>query len=210
MVLRITRGVGVSARKPPQSWALLPQMVESLIPDEPKSVMPPPPPPGNLLPEMVELVTVSVALSLLNMPPAKLPEMVELFTTRLALASLNMPPQNSALFREIVELVTMSEEALYIPPPKSPIGAKQKQSKIVQCWTVRIPGFEMPPPIALVRSARCRLPLEIVSPANLTAPCKMLRTRLVLLPLIVNDCAPDPLSVRSLSWISPVVSTIVP
>src|SRR5262249_46126400 len=56
----------------------------------------------------------------------------------------------------------------------------------------------------------CPLPLEIVSPANLTAPCKMLRTRLVLLPLIVNDCAPDPLIVRSLSWISPVVSTIVP
>src|SRR5215207_1587285 len=84
--------------------------------------MPPPRPPVALLPERVELLTVSVPLELYMPPPelALLPQRVELLTVSVPL-ELNMPPPPElALLPQRVELLTVSVlpiVSLYIPPP---------------------------------------------------------------------------------------------
>ena len=74
-----------------------------------------PPPMFAVLPEMVELVTVRVASTLLKMPPplppsAKFPEMVELETVRLP-ELLKAPP-----IPEVFAPVTVTPEMLRLPP----------------------------------------------------------------------------------------------
>src|SRR5260370_33382342 len=103
------------------------------------------------------------------MPPPKLGELplIVLLVTLMVPVSLKMPPPTPkpALELPLIVLLLMLTVAvllLRIPPPEEPLGT---------------------------------CPFEIVNPENVTTPgpaAVTLKTRLLLLPLIVNRFAPGP------------------
>src|SRR2546423_1292034 len=157
-------------------FAVLPEMVELVIVTLPPWLYMPPPLPATVLPEMVELVTVSVPL--LYMPPPPPPT----------------PP--SALLPAIVELLIVIVPTLLLKMPP-PIDVELPE--IAHPVTVKIPllWLRMPPPPA------ASFPLVIVKPEMVTLEAKIPKMRKSVLAAAlrctVNRFAPGPLIVRLLS-----------
>ena len=177
----------------------------------------PPPRVAAVLPEMVELVTARLPLSLkipplpdpTVLPETVLPEMVELLTMRVP--PFKMPaPLLEVVLPEIVELVTVRSPPFQIPPPPDP---KEKPPlrlavlpEMLELLTVRVPALLKAPPKPEVWAPETVTPEIDKSPPE--AILKILKLRLVLplLPLMISEEALGPVMV---SEPAPEVAAIV-
>src|SRR5664279_4302494 len=127
---------------------------------------------------MVELVTDIEPVP--SMPPLLVPLLVD-------------------VLKEMVELTTVKELEVFMPPPSS--AALPEMSALD---TVNVPEFSMPPPSRLV------VPPVIVIPLRLTLKLPLiLNTRLALLPETVSRFAPGPWIVRFLLTGSSVPPSVI-
>ena len=193
------------------------------------------PPPNNaVLPERVELETVTVPPGLLEMPPpslpAVLPERVELETlTPPELVLSTPPPSLVAVLLEMVELetVTVPKTALRMPPPLLLAVFPER----VELETLREPVLKMAPPVTAVLPERVELetervprllkappapPLPEVLFAPVTVTPEMARLppvaiekilKLPLPPLIIREEAPRPVMV-TVPAVPPVIAAL--
>ena len=135
--------------------AEFPERVELVSVRVPLFQMPPP----NLavLPDRVELVTVTVEELMLKMPPppfcAELPERVELEMERVALVLFQMPPPLLAVLPDRVELEMERVPALLNPPPLAEVFAPETVT----------PEMLRSPPEAMLKMLKLR-PLTPLSP----------------------------------------------
>src|SRR6266446_4230398 len=175
--------------------------------------MPPPAPltPGAVLPLMVLLVMFTGPLWTLKMPAPEplLPLSVLLVTLMAPVSLLKMPPPESAavlLLSVLLLTLTVPVLKLRMPPPE--IEAVLLLIVLLMRLTVAVLLLRMPPP----ELPPVTVPFAIVKPEKVATPgfAKVrLKTRLLLLPLIVNRLAPGPWKVRLLSIAnSPEVSVM--
>src|SRR2546430_1681759 len=165
--------------------------------------MPPPAPlgPGAVLPLIVLLVTFTGPLWTLKMPPPEpeLPLIVLLVTLTVPVPLLKMPPPESAAVLLLsVLLLTLITPVLKLRMPPPEIEAVLLLSVLLMRLTVAVLLLRIPPP----ELPPVTVPFEIVKPEKVATPglaTVTLKTRLLLLPEIVNRLAPGPWKVRLLS-----------